>query len=88
LFFDRIPKETKSADVAIVVSADHSTPSIMKSHSPDPVPLLISSSRVQNDGSLRFTEEFAAKGILGQINGSQVISTVLQAIHHHNANFY
>jgi 2,3-bisphosphoglycerate-independent phosphoglycerate mutase len=86
LFFDRIPKETKSADVAIVVSADHSTPSIMKSHSPDPVPLLISSSRVQNDGSLRFTEEFAAKGILGQINGSQVISTVLQAIHHHNAS--
>ena len=83
LLFDRMLEESKSADVTIVVSADHSTPCIKKSHSPDPVPLLISSSRVQNDGSLRFTEEFAAKGILGQINGSQVISTVMQAIYHH-----
>jgi 2,3-bisphosphoglycerate-independent phosphoglycerate mutase len=81
LLFDRMLEESKSADVTIVVSADHSTPCIRKSHSPDPVPLLISSSRVQNDGSLRFTEEFAAKGILGQINGSQVISTVMRAIH-------
>lgn len=80
--FDRMLEESKSADVTIVVSADHCTPCIKKSHSPDPVPLLISSSRVQNDGSLRFTEEFAAKGILGQINGSQVIHTVMQAIHH------
>jgi 2,3-bisphosphoglycerate-independent phosphoglycerate mutase len=85
LFFDKMLKESKSTDVTIVVSADHSTPCIKKSHSPDPVPLLISSSRVQNDGSLRFTEEFAAKGILGQINGSQVLSTVLQAIHHNAA---
>jgi len=80
--FDRMLEESKSADATIVVSADHCTPCIKKSHSPDPVPLLISSSRVQNDGSLRFTEEFAAKGILGQINGSQVIHTVMQAIHH------
>lgn len=83
LFFDRMLKETKSTDVTIVVSADHSTPCIKKSHSPDPVPLLISSGQVQNDGSLRFTEEFAAKGILGQINGSQVIPTVMQVIHDH-----
>jgi 2,3-bisphosphoglycerate-independent phosphoglycerate mutase len=67
-------------DVAIVVSADHSTPCVNKSHSPDPVPLLISSSRVHRDGSLRFTEEFAARGILGRINGSQVISTVTHVL--------
>jgi 2,3-bisphosphoglycerate-independent phosphoglycerate mutase len=67
-------------DVAIVVSADHSTPCVNKSHSPDPVPLLISSSRVQRDGSLRFTEEYAARGILGRINGSQVISTVTHVL--------
>jgi 2,3-bisphosphoglycerate-independent phosphoglycerate mutase len=41
---------------------------------------LISSSMVQRDGSLRFTEEFAARGILGRINGSQVISTVTHAL--------
>ena len=85
LFFGKMLKESEWTDVTIVVSADHSTPCIKKSHSPDPVPLLISSSQVQNDGSLRFTEKFAAKGILGQINGSQVIPTVLQAIHDRHA---
>jgi 2,3-bisphosphoglycerate-independent phosphoglycerate mutase len=74
-------EESKAPNTTIVVSADHSTPCIKRSHSADPVPLLISSSRIQNDGSLRFTEEFAAKGILGRVNGSQVITTVIQSIH-------
>jgi 2,3-bisphosphoglycerate-independent phosphoglycerate mutase len=80
LVFSKLLDASIHDDVAIVVSADHSTPCVNKSHSPDPVPLLISSSRVQRDGSLRFTEEFAARGILGRINGSQVISTVTHAL--------
>lgn len=80
LLFSKMLDASILDDVAIVVSADHSTPCVNKSHSPDPVPLLISSSRVQRDDSLRFTEEFAAKGILGRINGSQVISTVTHAL--------
>ena len=76
LVFSKLLDASIHDDVAIVVSADHSTPCVNKSHSPDPVPLLISSSRVQRDGSLRFTEEYAARGTLGRINGSQVISTV------------
>ena len=80
LVFSKMLDASIHDDVAIVVSADHSTPCVNKSHSPDPVPLLISSSRVQRDGSLRFTEEFAARGLLGRINGSQVISTVTHAL--------
>jgi 2,3-bisphosphoglycerate-independent phosphoglycerate mutase len=80
LVFSKLLDASIHDDVAIVVSADHSTPCVNKSHSPDPVPLLISSSMVQRDGSLRFTEEFAARGILGRINGSQVISTVMHAL--------
>jgi 2,3-bisphosphoglycerate-independent phosphoglycerate mutase len=80
LVFSKLLDASIHDDVAIVVSADHSTPCVNKSHSPDPVPLLISSSKVQRDGSLRFTEEFAARGILGRINGSQVISTVTHAL--------
>jgi 2,3-bisphosphoglycerate-independent phosphoglycerate mutase len=80
LVFSKLLDASIHDDVAIVVSADHSTPCVNKSHSPDPVPLLISSSMVQRDGSLRFTEEFAARGILGRINGSQVISTVTHAL--------
>ena len=80
LVFSKLLDASIHDDVAIVVSADHSTPCVNKSHSPDPVPLLISSSMVQRDGSLRFTEEFATRGILGRINGSQVISTVTHAL--------
>ena len=80
MIFSKMLDASIHDDVAIVVSADHSTPCVNKSHSPDPVPLLISSSRVHRDGSLRFTEEFAARGMLGRINGSQVISTVTHAL--------
>lgn len=80
LFFDSIMQESKSRNVYIVASADHSTPCIKRSHSPDPVPLLVSGRNIQNDGSLRFTEEFAAKGVLGRIFGSKVISVARQEI--------
>jgi 2,3-bisphosphoglycerate-independent phosphoglycerate mutase len=80
LFFDSILQESKSGNVYIVASADHSTPCIKRSHSADPVPLLVSGRNIQNDGSFRFTEEFAAKGILGRVFGSKVISIARQEI--------
>jgi 2,3-bisphosphoglycerate-independent phosphoglycerate mutase len=80
VFFAKIMEQLKLDDIAIVVSADHSTPCIRKSHSPDPVPLLVSSNRIQVNDGFRFTEEYAAKGILGNINGVQVISTVIRVI--------
>ena len=43
LVFSKLLDASIHDDVAIVVSADHSTPCVNKSHSPDPVPLLISS---------------------------------------------
>jgi 2,3-bisphosphoglycerate-independent phosphoglycerate mutase len=79
-FFAKMLKRSKLDDVMIVVSADHSTPCIKKSHSPDPVPLLISSTRIHANGGLRFTEEYAASGILGKMNGVQVLSTVMRVI--------
>jgi 2,3-bisphosphoglycerate-independent phosphoglycerate mutase len=80
LFFDSILQESKSRNVYIVASADHSTPCIKRSHSADPVPLLVSGRNIRNDGSFRFTEEFAAKGILGRVLGSKVISIARQEI--------
>jgi 2,3-bisphosphoglycerate-independent phosphoglycerate mutase len=49
------------------VTADHSTPCIVKGHSDDPVPLLITGSMIRPDGSKRFTESYGAKGKLGTI---------------------
>ena len=81
LFFDNMLHESKSSGVSIVVSADHSTPCVKRSHSADPVPLLISGSEVRKDGSLRFTEEYGVKGALGRLYGSKVISIARHEIH-------
>lgn len=78
MFFAKILEMSKLEDITIVISADHSTPCVRKSHSPDPVPLLISSTRINVNSGVRFTEEYAAKGVLRKINGVQVIPTVLR----------
>jgi 2,3-bisphosphoglycerate-independent phosphoglycerate mutase len=80
MFFAKILEVSKLEDIVIVVSADHSTPCVKKSHSPDPVPLLISNTRINVNSGVRFTEDYAAKGILGNINGVQVIPTVVRVI--------
>lgn len=70
----------KDGDVAIVVSGDHSTPCVKKGHSDDPVPLLISSKRVKNDGSARFTEDYGKRGKLGLLMGPDVLPTAIRML--------
>lgn len=62
----------------VVISGDHSTPCIKKSHTDDPIPLLVSGNGIKSDGSQRFTESWASKGSMGTLKGSQVISYVLK----------
>ena len=69
-----------SNKVAIVISADHSTPCINKGHSDDPVPILVSGDFIKNDGTTRMTEKQANKGSIGLIQGSDVVSTALKII--------
>jgi 2,3-bisphosphoglycerate-independent phosphoglycerate mutase len=61
----------------VVISGDHSTPCIRKSHTDDPIPLLVSGNVIKSDGSQRFTESWGNKGSIGTLKGSEVISTVL-----------
>ena len=61
-FFGTLLKNIDTSKVAVMISADHATPCINKGHSDDPVPVLISGDGITNDGSERFTEEFAKKG--------------------------
>ena len=61
-----------TSKVAIVISADHSTPCINKGHSDDPVPVLVSGDFIKNDGTTRMTEKEAKKGSIGLIEGAQV----------------
>jgi len=79
-FFGTLLDNIDSSKVAVIVSADHSTPCINKGHSADPVPLLISGDMVANDDTQRFTETEAKKGRIGLIDGAQVITTGIDII--------
>ncbi|MDQ3872643.1 MAG: alkaline phosphatase family protein [Thermoproteota archaeon] len=76
-FFGILRDELK-IDSALIVSGDHSTPCSKKGHSDDPIPLLISGNAVKQDGSARFTENYAKKGGLGLLMGIDVLPTALR----------
>lgn len=61
----------------IVVTGDHSTPSVMKSHSWHPVPLLVASPWCRPVPGSRFTEHDCAKGELGRFPATQTIPLAL-----------
>jgi 2,3-bisphosphoglycerate-independent phosphoglycerate mutase len=79
-FFGTLLKNIDTNEIVIMISADHSTPCINKGHSDDPVPVLISGDKIVNDGSERFTEEFAKKGGIGLLEGAQVVSKAIEII--------
>jgi 2,3-bisphosphoglycerate-independent phosphoglycerate mutase len=74
-FFGTLLDHIDVSKVAVMISADHSTPSIHKGHSDDPVPILISGDMITNDDTQRFTEAEAKKGAIGLIEGVQVVKT-------------
>ncbi len=79
-FFGTLLDNIDTSKIAVVISADHSTPCINKGHSDDPVPLLVSGDSIKNDGTVRVTEKEAKKGSLGLIEGAQVVKTALDLI--------
>ena len=73
-------KQNLEMDAAVVVCGDHSTPCLKKGHSDDPVPLLVSGSKVKQDGSARFTENYGKRGRLGLMMGVDVLPTIVEMI--------
>jgi len=76
-FFGTLLDYIDMSKIAVMISADHSTPCIYKGHSDDPVPLLISGDMIANDDAQRFTEAEAKKGAIGLIEGAQVVKTAI-----------
>jgi 2,3-bisphosphoglycerate-independent phosphoglycerate mutase len=62
-------------DTRICVTCDHATPCSLKTHSSDPVPVIIG--RFRNGDNLRFDENIDSKGSLGIFNGNELISKIL-----------
>ena len=79
-FFKTLVEHIDTSKVAIMISADHSTPCINKGHSDDPVPILVSGDFIKNDGTTRMTEQQAKKGSIGLLQGAEVITKSLELI--------
>lgn len=79
-FFKTLVEHIDTSKVAIMISADHSTPCINKGHSDDPVPILVSGDFIKNDGTTRMTEQQAKKGSIGLLQGSEVVTKSLELI--------
>ncbi|PNR94329.1 2,3-bisphosphoglycerate-independent phosphoglycerate mutase [Petrotoga sp. 9PWA.NaAc.5.4] len=75
---DEILKEVLSLNPdVLIITGDHSTPSLMKSHSWHPVPVLLHSKYVRKGLSVSFDEYECARGSLGTISGSDIMTLAL-----------
>ncbi len=60
--------------INVVVTADHSTPCKLKTHSADPVPVLFYNNSIPKEKT--FNEKTARKGSLGKIEGKDLLNVV------------
>jgi len=61
----------------VIVSGDHSSPAVLKSHSWHPVPTLVYSNYVRADGIAEFGERACARGSLGCLPATDIMPIAL-----------
>jgi 2,3-bisphosphoglycerate-independent phosphoglycerate mutase len=72
--FDRaLPCVTELKPEVMVVTGDHSTPAVLKSHSWHPVPVLLCSRWCRPDGVRHFSESDCLGGGLGHFSATQIM---------------
>ena len=64
----------------VCVTADHSTPCLLKAHSADPVPVLIAGRAVTSDTVESFSEKTCAKGSLKVLSGPQLMPLLVKLL--------
>ena len=72
-----IPRLLKQEPDVFIVTGDHSTPSVMRSHSWHPVPLILNSKTAQVDAAENFTELECRQGVFGIIPSATLMSLAL-----------
>jgi 2,3-bisphosphoglycerate-independent phosphoglycerate mutase len=77
-FFGELLPKIDLSECLISVTADHSTPCALRTHSDDPVPLLISGDKIHGDGVSKFSEKECLKGSLGVLQkGTQLMPMLM-----------
>jgi len=80
-FFGNLLKEIKLEDYVICVTADHSTPCKLKAHSDDPVPIVISGNKIEEDNVSKFCEKECKKGSLGVLkHGTELMPKLIDLL--------
>ena len=74
---DAVAPLLKLKNSLVVITADHSTPCTIKSHSADDVPIVIMGDEVRDDDVHEFSERTCAKGRMGHIKGMHVMPIIL-----------
>ncbi len=72
-----IPRITKLDPTVLIVTGDHSTPSLLKSHSWHPVPTVLVSKVCRTDRCTSFGEDDAVRGGLGQFEAKYLMLLAL-----------
>lgn len=72
-----IPRLTRLKPSVLIVTGDHSTPSLLRSHSWHPVPTLLCADTVRPDGADHFGERIAQRGGLGLFEGKYLLPLAL-----------
>ena len=76
-FFSFIKNFCERNKIRLAVTADHATPCRLKSHSSDPVPLLLFDNSAQKQPNpQKFSERDAMKGSLGKIYGKELLKSI------------
>jgi 2,3-bisphosphoglycerate-independent phosphoglycerate mutase len=77
-FLGPLLEEIELRETIIALTADHTTPCQLKSHSHDPVPLVLCGGPIKADSVQSFSEEFCQKGSIGEIKGTHLMPLILK----------
>ncbi len=77
-FFGQLLPKLAMEKLIMAITADHSTPCSLKSHSDDPVPVVVSGGDIVADSIPDFSENACAQGSLGKLVGTQLLPILVK----------
>lgn len=80
-FIEKIDKELEElidSDFLVVVTSDHSTCSLKKSHCSKPIPLLVYGSDGFSDSTKNFSEKECVNGLIGEIDQLNLMEKIIE----------